>query len=223
MAKDPAFLFYPNDFLSGTQFFTDEQVGKYIRILMAQHQHGHLSEDQVIFICKSYDNHIFSKLKKDSAGMWYNERLEIEIKKRKNFILSRSKNKEGKTKQKIISKSHDSHMVNANENVIDNDLKINKESFEKTFEAAFDEIFLDQLRMKYGTLDLKKELSDFLFKCNAAPTEYHCRDRDGLRLGFMKQLKGEENKIFKNGNGINKKAEHTKNIEQSIREHYQSY
>ena len=42
--KDPAFLFYTNDFDRGCQFFTDEQVGKYIRLLMAQHQHGHLSE-----------------------------------------------------------------------------------------------------------------------------------------------------------------------------------
>jgi len=125
MAKDPAFLFYPNDFLSGTQFFTDEQVGKYIRILMAQHQHGHLPENHVIFICKSYDKDIFSKLKKDSGGLWYNERLEIEIEKRKNYISSRSKNKEGKTKEKIISKSYDLHMENRDVN--DNVLKNNKE------------------------------------------------------------------------------------------------
>ena len=116
MAKDPAFLFYPNDFTSGTQFFTDDQVGKYIRILMAQHQHGHLTENQVIFICKSHDNEVFSKLTKDSQGLWYNERLQIEIDKRKNFVLSRSKNKEGKTKNKIISKTYDNHMENRNEN-----------------------------------------------------------------------------------------------------------
>ena len=44
MAKDPAFLFYPSDFLTGTMFMTDEQVGKYIRLLCAQHQKGHLCE-----------------------------------------------------------------------------------------------------------------------------------------------------------------------------------
>lgn len=116
MAKDPAFLFYPGDFNTGTQFFSDDQVGKYMRLLMAQHQHGHLTEDQVIFICKSYDNHIMSKLVKDSKGLWYNERLEIEIIKRKNYTESRSKNKEGKTKTKIISKSYDTHMENENRN-----------------------------------------------------------------------------------------------------------
>ena len=116
MAKDPAFLFYTNDFHSGTQFFTDEQVGKYLRLLMAQHQHGHLTENQVIFICKSYDKDVMSKFKRDSAGLWYNERLEFEANKRKNFVDSRSKNKEGKTKKKIISKTYDSHMENRNEN-----------------------------------------------------------------------------------------------------------
>ena len=43
MAKDPAFLFYTGDFATGTQFLTDDQMGKYIRLLMAQHQHGHLN------------------------------------------------------------------------------------------------------------------------------------------------------------------------------------
>jgi hypothetical protein len=182
MAKDPAFLFYPNDFLSGTQFFSDEQVGKFMRILMAQHQHGHLTEDQVIFICKSYDKHIFSKLKQDSTGLWYNERLQIEIEKSKNYVLSRSKNKEGKTKEKIISKTHDLHVVNEDENV-------NRNVFEDNYKRAFDEIYLDQLAMKFKGIDLAKELTDFRFKCDSAPTEYHCRDRDGLRLGLLAQLK----------------------------------
>lgn len=48
MAKDPAFLFYPNDFTSGTRFFTDEQVGKYIRLLCAQFDCGHLKESDMI-------------------------------------------------------------------------------------------------------------------------------------------------------------------------------
>lgn len=116
MAKDPAFLFYPGDFNTGTQFFSDEQVGKYMRLLMAQHQHGHLPEKHMIFICKSYDKDVFSKFVQDKDGLWYNERLENEIIKRKNYVLSRSKNKEGKTKEKIISKTYDSHMEDRDEN-----------------------------------------------------------------------------------------------------------
>ncbi len=111
MAKDPAFLFYTGDFTTGTQFFTDEQVGKYMRLLMAQHQHGHLSENHVIMICKSYDNDVMQKFTKDCNGKWYNERLDIEIDKRKKYAESRSNNKKGK---KIISKSYDPHMENEN-------------------------------------------------------------------------------------------------------------
>ena len=42
--KDPAFLFYSSDFLTGTMFMSDSQLGKYIKILCTQHQKGHLSE-----------------------------------------------------------------------------------------------------------------------------------------------------------------------------------
>lgn len=113
MAKDPAFLFYPTDFMSGTQFMSDEQVGKYIRLLMAQHQHGHLTENQVNFISKTYDKDVMSKFKRDNDGLYYNERLEIEVDKRKSFCFSRSKNREGK---KSISKSYDPHMENRDRN-----------------------------------------------------------------------------------------------------------
>ena len=125
MAKDPAFLFYTGDFSTGTQFFSDEQLGKYLRLLMAQHQHGHLSENQMIFISKSYDNDIFSKFEKDEKGLYFNKRLEVEVIKRKNYTESRSKNKTGKTKEKIISLSYDNDMENKNKNIdIDNNKDI---------------------------------------------------------------------------------------------------
>ena len=109
--KDPAFLFYTGDFSTGTQFFTDEQLGKYMRLLMAQHQHGHLDENQVLFICKSYDCVVMKKFIKDDVGLYYNTRLELEINKRKSYSESRGKNKLGKSKtKKIIPKSYDFHM-----------------------------------------------------------------------------------------------------------------
>lgn len=128
MAKDPAFLFYTGDFSTGTQFFTDEQLGKYMRLLMAQHQHGHLSEEQVIFICKSYDNVVMKKFVKDNNGLYYNVRLEVEILKRKNYTESRGKNKLGKSKtNKKAPKSYDSHMEDENK---DKDKDTNMPSFE---------------------------------------------------------------------------------------------
>lgn len=40
MSKDPSFLFYVNDFLSGTIFMSNEDIGIYVKLLCVQHQHG---------------------------------------------------------------------------------------------------------------------------------------------------------------------------------------
>jgi hypothetical protein len=45
--KDPSFLFYVNDFLSGVMFMTNEQVGIYIKLLCIQHQHGGIIKKEV--------------------------------------------------------------------------------------------------------------------------------------------------------------------------------
>tara|TARA_R110000868_G_scaffold410491_1_gene698648 strand:- start:530 stop:1228 length:699 start_codon:yes stop_codon:yes gene_type:complete len=126
MAKDPAFLFYPNDFDCKTKFFTDEQVGVYLRLLIAQFQFGRLSKKQVNIICKSYDEDIMLKFDVDEKGFYYNERLESEIHKRKKYSDSRKNNRNSKNKN--ISESYDNHMTphmeNENVNVNENENKI---------------------------------------------------------------------------------------------------
>ena len=131
MAKDPAFLFYPNDFDSKTKFFSDEQVGKYLRLLIAEFQHGRLSEKQVLFICKSHDEEVMKKFTKDENNLYFNERLELEISKRKKFSASRSNNRKGKKKKDIknISKSYDSHMENENKNENENKIIVRGKSY----------------------------------------------------------------------------------------------
>lgn len=111
MAKDPAFLFYPNDFDCATRFFTNEQIGIYLRLLIAQFQNGRLSEKHINIICKSYDEDVMSKFLKDGNGLFYNERLENEIIKRKNYSESRRKNRKNKEN---ISLTYDNHMENEN-------------------------------------------------------------------------------------------------------------
>lgn len=150
MAKDPAFLFYTGDFLSGTMFFTNEQVGIYLRLLMAQHQHGRLSEKQVKIICNSFDSEVMEKFTKDEHGNYFNERLEIEISKRKSFSESRSNNRKGKTKQpnkdiKKKSKTYVNHMENENRNK--DDSKIDNEIEKTLLEKKFDE-FLEFRKQK---------------------------------------------------------------------------
>ena len=69
MSKDPAFLFYSSDFMTGTFMMTDKQVGQYIRLMCLQHQHGHLSEKQMLSICKKHDDDIWDKFIKDENGL----------------------------------------------------------------------------------------------------------------------------------------------------------
>ena len=123
MAKDPAILFYTSDFISGTITLSDEQRGQYIILLCLQHQKGHLSEKDMLKICKSHDTDIFEKFIKDANGLFYNERLEEEINKRKAYSESRRKNRTKKDVL-IISKSHDEDMEDEDENK-----DINKEKF----------------------------------------------------------------------------------------------
>lgn len=130
MAKDPAFLFYSSDFLAGIAFFSDEQVGQYIKLLCLQHQQGHLYEKDMLKICKTHDKDIFSKFKRDADGLYYNERLENEVVKRKAYSKSRSENR----KKRNICNSYVPHMENENENSIGNEglSNTNGEDFENS-------------------------------------------------------------------------------------------
>jgi len=94
-SKDPAFLFYPSDFLTGTILFTDEQIGKYIKLLCIQHQHGGRINKDFFEHYVGDDSLLKSKFKKDSNG-YFNVRLDEEIEKRKEKSLKLSKNAQKK-------------------------------------------------------------------------------------------------------------------------------
>ena len=113
MAKDPAFLFYSNDFLTGTYTMSDEQVGKYIRLLCLQHQKGVLSEKDMLNICKTYDEDIFCKFLVSENG-FYNEKLKEVSEKRKAYSESRKNNRKKKDIGNI-SKTYVQHMEIENE------------------------------------------------------------------------------------------------------------
>ena len=136
MAKDPAVLFYTSDFLTGTITMTDEQIGKYIKLLCYQHQKGILTERDMMVICKTYDEDIWSKFIKTDEG-YYNQRMKDEADKRKNYSESRRQNKLKANKSKDIlniSSSYVEHMENENENINEdiND-NINKKDKVKKF------------------------------------------------------------------------------------------
>jgi len=86
---------------------------------MAQHQIGHLEEKHMIQICKSHDKDIFSKFVRDENGLFFNERLESEVIKRKKYSLSRSENR----KKREISETYVEHMENENKDILIGSIK----------------------------------------------------------------------------------------------------
>ena len=130
MAKDPAFLFYYQDFLVGTAYMTPTDIGHYILMLCYQAAKGHLPKEQLSNICKSTEisAEVMSKFCVDKSGLLYNQRLENEVNKRRLYSLSRSKNR---TYKKKICKTYVPHMENENTN--ENEDKNKKENEKKDF------------------------------------------------------------------------------------------
>ncbi len=156
MSKDPAFLFYSSDFLTGTALMSDEQVGKYIKLLCYQHQKGHLTERDMLKICSTHDEDILCKFEKDENGLYYNVRLQQEVEKRKAYSESRRQNRIKKDMNNI-SNSYDKHMENENENVIVNRNSIkNKKNLEKKEET----IYRSFAHLKITTAEFDKLIAD---------------------------------------------------------------
>jgi uncharacterized protein YdaU (DUF1376 family) len=92
MAKDPAFLFYAQDWITGTLTMTMEERGQYITILSVMHQTGRMDEKTIRFLVGNVSDNLKAKFSIDKDGKWFNKRLEDEIEKRAKFSESRRKN-----------------------------------------------------------------------------------------------------------------------------------
>lgn len=104
MAKDPAFLFYSNDFLTGVSDLTMEERGQYITLLCLQHQKGPLSPKSISLALGKASVDVLSKFSQDDNGNYFNERLVEEIVKRQRFVDSRRENgKMGGKKSKPLA------------------------------------------------------------------------------------------------------------------------
>jgi hypothetical protein len=137
MARDPAFLFYPDDWAGGTKTFMKPQKSDYLDLLCIQHAHGYITRDDIIDICGSYDEKIARKFSIEfEPGHFQNERLRDEMVKRSKYSESRRRNRlAGFGNQKIDFGdqdkssydnhvlSHDEHMGNGNGNGNINNIK----------------------------------------------------------------------------------------------------
>ena len=163
MAKDPAFLFYPGDYVSGTMGMTFEEKGAYVDLLMLQFNRGHMTLHMIQHTVGHLWDQIKSKFKQDDDGLWYNVRLDFEKERRKNFTKSRrnnlsSTNKANK-KESHMKQHMNSHMSehmeneNINENIIINEtINENKTKIKKALIPNFDE-FLEYAKTKEPNVD----------------------------------------------------------------------
>jgi hypothetical protein len=158
MAKDPAVLFYTQDFLVGTLTMDYEQKGKYIHLLCLQHQKGKLTEKDLHLVLTDTDIDVAEKFIKESDGFYYNIRLKEEADKRKNYTESRRNNRIKKTNDidvKKISKSYVKRMENENEDVnetVNDNLNANDNSLITKYSTEDNKIDFDKLYEAFGNV-----------------------------------------------------------------------
>jgi uncharacterized protein YdaU (DUF1376 family) len=133
MAKDPAFLFYPNDYIGGTMGMTFEEKGAYIEILMLQFNRGHMTSHMIGQLVGQLWDSIKCKFVQDEQGLWYNIRLDQEKDKRMSFTQSRRNNIKGLNQHTIGHMT--SHMEDVNEDVNRNINKV------KIIDTQFEEFW----------------------------------------------------------------------------------
>ena len=125
MSKDPAFLFYSSDFLTGVSDLTMEERGQFITLMCLQHQKGHLTKKVMQLQCHGIPTaDVLAKFCIDENGLYYNERVELEREKRAaHSIKQREKALKRWNKNKSSTKHTLSHgnatampLENENEN-----------------------------------------------------------------------------------------------------------
>lgn len=164
MSKDPAVLFYTSDFLSGTFTMTDEQVGKYIRLLCLQHQKGKLTEKDMLSICKAYDNEIYEKFNQVD-GFYVNDRMYNESVRRSKFTESRRNNAKSVKNDSICiasAKHMHTHMETETETINENkDIFINNiEPYKNLLNESYQE-FIDYWTEQSKSGKLRYEAQKF--------------------------------------------------------------
>lgn len=203
MAKDPAFLFYPGDASEDTQFMNRLERGAYFDLLKAQKKFRRFTLEQIKKVLgQDFDAcwpAIELVLTKDSDG-YYIEWVDEKIKAREAFSESRRRNRKKKSSEQDmnnISSSSKEDMVNGNGIVIENEKKddLGKpenpfgETLEDDLKLAFDDIYLETLKMNWRRDDFDFQLKAFVEKVRGSPNHYSSHGSEGLRLAFNRQLR----------------------------------
>lgn len=167
MNKDPAFLFYSSDFLTGVSFFSNEEIGLYVKLLCYQHQHGGIIPKDFFNNAIALLPNIKSKFIECDDG-FFNERLMEEMEKRAKKSKSLSDNALIRWKKhkkcKSNANAHANAMQTENENENENINTI------KNRELIFKNKTIKEFEIKYS-LDLINEFLDYWTEPNKSGTK----------------------------------------------------
>jgi len=149
--KDPAFLFYPADWIGGTMGMTFEEKGAYMELLMLQFNRGHMTYDMMAHTVGQLLDKVLVKFQKDDDGLYFNPRLEEEKIKRKAFTDSRLNNINGKNQYSKKGGHMGNHMINVNYNKELESLNNLRKAVKFSEDGEF-AIFEDGSKQKLGKL-----------------------------------------------------------------------
>jgi len=208
MAKDPAFLFYYQDFLVGTTFMTLEEKGAYITLLCHLADKGSLTEEKILKIVPTSIWHSIScKFIKTGNG-FTNERLTKEVSRRKDFCESRRKSRMSNIRHTHVGRM-ETETINENEDkdiIVDGVVKGKekadsiKERIDKCKEVFADKDFIDSAQKAYPSVVLSKEEAKMEVWIKARPDKSNKKnwkrfvntwlsqaEREGVKGGRIKQ------------------------------------
>lgn len=215
MADDPAFLFYPGDYLRDTQCLSESVQVAYDRIICEHMRNICITQQQLNFFTKRLNldqkSELMQVLTKVTGGFqikWVAD----SIQKRREYSESRRKNRKGKDKVKPKDMlTYVPHMENANE-IVNEDGIGNKETvIEKLFN---DQIYVEGLQRTHRGKDIKQAFEECYIHHSNAPNPPDS-------IGAWKQkLNTWLSNTKHNGKGISNKQQHTDSIKDTIRNTY---
>lgn len=222
MSKDPAILFYYQDFMYGTRRFTREQRGLYIELIceQADSKTGSISENEFNEICNSdNDEPVKRKFTQDADG-FYNKKLREVVEKRKKFTESRRKNLSSKKEKshKVIHK--EPHMGDNMENENRNEIKdvnnkkrclmknsgVTVKDIKKAFQTSGDLIYADPAHYYTTALDWSDGDNKMRTDWVAVIRNFARSDIKNGKMKVKKKTRNEVEKVDDNFNIVSETA-----------------
>ena len=198
MGKDPAFLFYSSDFITGVSDLTMEERGQYITLLCLQHQKGRLTPKAIKIAVPDATADVLAKFEIDDNGMYFNSRLELEADKRKQHSEKQRQRaldgwKKRKQKDDAVADAVALPLEDENENRI---LNKNKDVYEEVLNFITQEEYLMNL---IKDLRINKEVrrSPESMKEWAEKFVIHLQGQDGLNKQDMREYRSHFSNWYK--------------------------